>query len=232
MEQPGQQTVKGIVLAAFPYGEYGRRLSVLSDRFGKITVFAQGAAKPQSGLMGLTVPMTCAAFSLVRGKSAWNLRGASLIASFSERMREYETVCYGMYLLEVLSWFSQEGMEEGESKTLLNLTFCALSALAEGFAFSVFGAAAGRELIRRMYELRVLVTEGEYTEFPEETFGKEAAALWRHTVTARLSLLYREEGVQEICGKDGAEAFCAAVKRSFQKAVPHRFQSLEVLQQP
>ena len=38
-------TVKGIILATAPQGEYGRRINLLTDRLGRITVFASGAAK-------------------------------------------------------------------------------------------------------------------------------------------------------------------------------------------
>ena len=62
---------KGIILSAAPQGEYGRRLTILTDRFGKICVFAGSAAKAGSHLTGLTRPMICASFTLSRGRNAY-----------------------------------------------------------------------------------------------------------------------------------------------------------------
>ena len=183
-----------MVLSAAPQGEYGRRLSVLTDRFGKITAFAQAAAKPKSHLLGLTLPMTCAEFTLSRGKTAWNLHGARLIASFSPALsKDYERSCLGMYFLELLSLFSQEGMEEEEAKKLLNLGYLALSALSGGIYEEALGKETGDALVRALYELRLLVIEGEYTELPLHSVQKGAEALWRHAAGARLSALFEKD---------------------------------------
>ena len=43
--------LKGIVVGSAYQGEYGRRLKLITDELGKITVFAQGAAKSGSKLI-------------------------------------------------------------------------------------------------------------------------------------------------------------------------------------
>ena len=224
-----------MVLSAAPQGEYGRRLSVLTDRFGKITVFAQAAAKPKSHLLGLTLPMTCAEFTLSRGKNAWNLHGARLIASFSSELaRDYERSCYGMYFLELLSLFSQEGIEEGEAKKLLNLGYLALSALSAGIYEEMLGKETGDALVCALYELRLLVIEGEYTELPLHPVQKGAEALWRHAAGARLSALFEKDILSGIAqeresAKEDAAAFIREVRSLFKRLVPYKFKSLEVL---
>lgn len=121
--------VKGIVLSVFPQGEYGRRLLLLTDRLGKLTVFASGAAKTGSHLIGATRPMTCAHFLIAKGRDAWSLHGVRLIASFDALTRSMDGMLYAMYFLEFAAYFAQEGMEEREAKAMLNLIYVALSAL-------------------------------------------------------------------------------------------------------
>lgn len=221
---------KGMILASAPQGEYGRRLTVLTDRFGKICVFAQAAAKPKSHLLGLTLPMTCAAFRLSRGKNAWNLHGVELIDSFSGVTGDFDRSLSGMYFLELLSFFSQEGMEEAEARKLLNLSFVALKALENDRFFAKEGRTASAELIRRIFELRILVTEGEYTERPEGSVSEEVEALWHYAARAKLSELFSEQ-VYEGLSREGAERFGLCVRTLFKRQVPVRFKSLAVLRE-
>ena len=245
----GDVTARGIILSAAPQGEYGRRLSILTDRFGKITVFAQAAAKPGSRLVGLTLPMTCAEFTLSRGKNAWNLHGARLIAALSTALsRDFERSCLGMYFLELLSLFSQEGMEEGEARRLLNLCYLALSALSGGLYEADLGKETGDGLVRALYELRLLVIEGEYTEQPLHPASRGTEALWRHGARARLSdlfagdlskRLFQNIQKQESKGecnspesfRETAAAFIREVRSLMKQLVPYKFKSLEVLRE-
>lgn len=221
---------KGIILSAAPQGEYGRRLTILTDRFGKICVFAGSAAKAGSHLTGLTRPMICASFTLSRGRNAYNLHGARLIHGFPGLMTDFEASCYGLYFLELLDWFAQEGMAPEEAKGLLNLTYLGLSALEEKRFSEILGDSTARELIRGIYELRLLVMEGEYREVPEGRASEEVLRLWRHATGARLSALFLPEALSGISG-EGAEAFSREAGALLRHFVPRKFRSLEVLRE-
>ena len=185
-------TVKGIIISTAPQGEYGRRINLLTDRLGRITVFASGAAKAKSHLIGLLRPMTSASFRLAKGRTAWNLRGAELIDSFEALALDVEASVYAAYILETADFFSESGMPETEAKALLNLIYVSFKALEN--------AVLPKDFIRRIYELRLLKLQGEYTERPG--FGEEqlAAGLWRHTLYASLTALYDPEKLAEACG--------------------------------
>ena len=212
-----EQTAKGIILASFPQGEYGKRLVVLTDRLGNNTVFAAGASKQGSKLIGAVRPGTCLTLSLIRGRSAWNLHTAGVFESFDALTADPERFASAMYLLELSDYFGQEGMEEQESKHLLNLLYVSLKALSE--------ATLPDGLIRSMCTLRMLVIEGEYTEEPPHLASEEVKVLWEHTVRAPLSALYRIGAP----GGETAAAFSGEEEILRKRQIPHDFRSLRVL---
>ena len=59
-----QITVRGLVIAQSPVGEYDRRVVILTLEKGKISAFARGAKKPNSMLSGVSQPMTFGTFYL------------------------------------------------------------------------------------------------------------------------------------------------------------------------
>ena len=219
-----EQTVRGIIIKAAPYGEYGRRLVMLTDRLGKITVFATGAARAGSHVIGSVRPLTCAEFTLAKGRSAWNLRSVKLIDSFEELSLDPERYMYAAYILETAEFYSAEGMDETDSKQLLNLIYVSFDALRK------------KELtqgdIKAAYELRLLRQQGEYAGYADITGddeGKGAAGeLWEYCLEAGLSKLYEASfwnGFDERDRKKMAEAAAYLMKRQSQ----HGFRSEKLL---
>lgn len=225
-------SAKGIILSAAPQGEYGRRLVVLTDLFGKITVFASGAAKVSSHLIGLVRPMTCAVFRLQRGRSAWNLHGAELIEAFEGLQRSYEATLYGLYVLELAAYEAQEGMTEGEAKDMLNLMYVTLMALQQAAATEAAETTeVAYALIRRMYELRMLKLAGEYTALPLYDAGEETAALWQRVLALPLTKLYQQGALnpQGELTSETQQSFCREVARLFARQIPVSFRTEKLL---
>ena len=212
-------SVKGIIVSSSPQGEYGKRLVIISDKLGKITAFAGGAAKVSSGITGSARPVTCASFILGKGRSAYNIHGISVIDSFDDLGRDFDKSVYAAYVLEAGEYFSAEGMAEEDSKKLLNLMFVTLRALRS--------EAPEAELIRRIYGLRLLVLQGEYTTAPADSDDPEVIRLWQYCIGAPLNRLYDKD----IFGIPGADEFCRSADRFFTKTVGHRFRSLSVIAQ-
>lgn len=214
-------SVKGIILDARPQGEYGRRLTMLTDKLGKVTVFAQGAAKIGSKLSGAARPFTAAEFLLAKGKNAFNLHGASVMDAFSEIPMDPDVSMYGFYVLEIADYFSAEGMPEEEAKALLNLSFMTLSALRK--------KELSPWLISAICELRLMKLEGEYTELPgyygNASDRELTDKLWKYILNAPLTRLYKKEVFE---GKDVSDLVksCTGL---FSGQVPHTFRSMRIL---
>ena len=217
-----QQTiqVKGMILRVAPQGEYGRRLDMITDRLGRITAFAKGAGKVNSRIIGCARPFVCAEFTLMKGRTAWNLYSVKLIDGFSEFSFELglEGLAYGNYVLEAGGAFAAPDMPEEEAKMLLNLMFVTLCAIRDkSLPFPV---------IKSIYELRLLKLSGEYSAYPGIA-GSVEEQIWNKVLSCGLKSLYvLPEGTEDL------SSFCFYAEKLFEKQVPQRFHSLQILHEP
>ncbi|MDO4488257.1 MAG: DNA repair protein RecO [Eubacteriales bacterium] len=207
-----EETVRGIILASFLQGEYGRRLLILTDAYGKITVFAKSAAKKDSKIIGAIRPMTAAEFTISKGRDAYSMHSVHVMDSFDEISTDADIMFYGSYVLEVLDYFSVEGMAPEDAKAMLNLAFLTLSALRKKKIAPVH--------IRRIFELKMLTLEGLYEEKPfieDEACVKE----WQRVIASPLSKLYTDAAP--------TGEFCDSVQHLLNMQVQVKFRTLELL---
>ena len=88
--------VTGIVLKQTPFGEYDRRVCLLTREKGKITAFARGARKPGNRLAAATNPFAFGSFRLYEGRNSYTISEAEIRNYFPELMTDYVghvTVC-------------------------------------------------------------------------------------------------------------------------------------------
>lgn len=216
-------SVKGIILLTAPQGEYGRRVSLLTDTLGKVTAFAKGAAKQGSKLTGLLRPFTCAEFLLARGRGAYNIHGAKLMDSFAGLSMDPDGFIYGSYVLEAAAWMSDEGMPAEDAKALLNLIFVTLKALEQ--------KKDGPEFIKSIYELKLMVLDGVYMTVPSTSVKDKttAATVWDYVIKSSLSRLYDVRKYVNVT-PEAERIFIKHAGKQFDEFAGHRFKTLQILQ--
>ena len=205
--------VHGVVLSEHSQREFDKRLHVLTMEEGKMTVWASGAKRPSSPLMAGSRSFVFGTFSLKKGKSGYNLQSVKVDAYLEEIALDLEKACYAAYFLELADFVSQENLPAEE---LVNLIYLSLKALLH--------KNLSNEMVRAIYELRLLKLEGEYTEKPPRSEKNSVLETWNYVLTSPLNKLYTftlEEGT--------LLDFCGNVEWLLRESFPVQFHSLKIL---
>ena len=143
----------GMVLQSAPYGEYDRRLVILTKERGKITAFARGARKPNSSMLAQASPFTFGTFFLFEGRSAYTMAGADIRNYFMPLKEDLEGSFYGSYFMEFAAYYGRENLDASQ---MLNLLFVSLKALEN--------KNLDNRLVRYIFEIRLMVINGEFPQ--------------------------------------------------------------------
>ncbi len=208
-------TVSGIVLSTMPIGEYDKRLLLLTREFGKISVFARGARRPNSPLIGAAVLFAFGSFELAEGRTAYSLRSAHITEHFDWVSQDMEALCYGSYFAEFSDYYGRENLDGTEA---IKLLFCALRALKND--------KLSRPLIRRVFELKAMELEGEYYDVPKTSVPESAMRAWRYVLETPQERLFRFT-----LDDEAEKAFGRAVEEMKQNFIEKNFRSLTVLEE-
>lgn len=203
----------GLVLNSASSRDFDKRLSVLTKEQGKITVWASGAKKPGSPLMAATRNFVFGAFSVTKGKVGYNLRSVKVNEYFEDIALDLVNACYGSYLLELAELVAQEGLPAEE---LVNLIYLSLRAILK--------ESIPNELVRRIYELRVLLLNGEYTELPPLEASDACCYAWQYVLESPLTKLYTFTLTPGVLIE-----FSQNVDLVLRDALPYHFRSLDIL---
>ena len=210
-----QIILTGIVLKQSPVGEYDKRIILLTRERGKITAFARGARRPGNKLAAATDPFAFGHFKLYEGKNAYTLTEADVQNYFEELRMDYIGACYGMYFSEIADYYTRENNDEYE---MMKLLYVALRALCK--------AAISKELVRYVYECKVLVINGEFPGVPKDRALEESTKYTLNYIAAssaeKLYTFKVSDSVLEELRQISTEYM--------KKIVNHEFKSLEVLQ--
>lgn len=203
----------GVVLSSAPSRDFDKRLSILTNEHGKVTVWAAGAKKPGSRLMAGSRNFVFGTFSVTRGKSGYNLKAVKVNNYFEEIANDLVNACYGSYILELASYISQENLEASETVNLIYLTLKA-----------ILNPNLDNELVRRIFELRIMFINGEYTEEPPMPCSEACVFAWRFVLETPVMKLYTFALKEDVLGE-----FSDNVDRLLKGVIPQNFRSLEIL---
>ena len=203
----------GMVLKSAPVGEYDKRLVLLTRERGKLTAFARGARRPGSMLMGPSRPFAFRTLELYEGRDAYNLHGAEITNYFDEISMDMEQCCYGQYFLEFADYYSRENLD---GSAMLLLLYQSLRALLK--------PPIPNRLIQRIFELRAMADNGEYTEHPPREVSDSANYTWEFVIASPLESLYTFQVTDSVFAE-----FKQCVEINKARYVDRDFHSLEIL---
>ncbi len=204
----------GFVLRSDPAGEYDRRLVLLTGQVGKITVFARGARRPGSPYLAACNTFTYGTYLLYEGKEAYSLAGTQDMVFFDAIASCDPGVYYGYYFLELAQFYGQENLEAFQMVSLLYATLRAV--LREKVPLS---------LIRRVYECRMMVINGDFA-VPEGRMDPAVRHALEYTAGSPMNALYAFA-----LSDDAAEAFGRIVDERIRKITGGKMRSLSLLEQ-
>lgn len=207
-------SVTGMILKAEPFGEYDRRVVILTRERGKIAAFAKGARKQGSRLLAATNPFCFGEFRLYEGRTSYSISEASISNYFAQLREDFEDACYGMYFLEVMDYYTRENNDE---KEMLKLLYQSLRALCH--------KGLDNRLVRYIFEIKALSLNGEYPGLPEDnSYQNSTVYAASYIVNTSVEKLYTFIVTDSVLGelKEIADNF----RKRF---VDKKFKSLEIL---
>lgn len=207
--------VTGMILKAEPFGEYDRRVVILTRERGKIAAFAKGARKQGSRLLASTNPFCFGEFKLYEGRTSYSISEAAISNYFRELREDFDGACYGMYFLEVMDYYTRENNDE---KEMLKLLYQSLRALAhEGL---------DNLLVRYIFEIKALVINGEYPGPPQGQWQESTLYTLSYISQSSVEKLYTFKVTEEILSE------LALITDHYRKRfIDRKFKSLEILEQ-
>ena len=206
--------VTGLILKAEPFGEYDRRIVILTRERGKIAAFAKGARKQGSRLLASTNPFCFGEFKLYEGRSSYSVSEAAISNYFAPLREDFEGACYGMYFLEIMDYYTRENNDE---KEMLKLLYQSLRALCH--------KGLDNRLVRYIFEIKALSLNGEYPGLPEDHKYQESTVyalsfIVNTSVEKLFTFMVTDSVLEEI--KEIADTF----RKRF---IDRKFKSLEIL---
>ncbi len=203
-----------MVIKESPIGEFDRRVTLLTKERGKISAFAHGARKPNSRFIASTNLFAFGDFLMYEGRSSYNLADTQINNYFEAMRGDYDAAVYGMYFLEVIDYYTRENNDESD---FLKLIYQSLKAL--------LNANLDNRLVRSVFEIKAMVTEGEFPGLPSDRkYSESAEYTVRFIESQRIEKLYTFKVSEEVLLE-----ITSACRLLQERYIDRKFKSLELL---
>lgn len=103
--------VRGIVIREEAMGDKDKRLVLLTEEMGKLSVLAKGALGAKSKVRALTELFCLGDYVLTKGKTFYYIKEAQLVESFYALREDLYRLGYATLMAEIAETFSLEGRE-------------------------------------------------------------------------------------------------------------------------
>lgn len=208
-------TVTGMILEVSPVNDYDRRLVILTKERGKITAFCRGARRINNKLMAATNQFAFGNFKLFEGRSAYNLADAEITYYFEELRADLMGALYGMYYLELASYYTRENNDETQ---MLKLLFQTLRATVKD--------NIDNRLIKDVYEIKSIVVNGEFPGVPEDASVSDGCKYAiNFIISSPIEKLYTFKLSDEVL-----DELTVQTKKYMARCVDKKFKSLEMIE--
>lgn len=110
--------VKGVVIKDVLYKDNDKIITLMTDKFGKISCMAKGAKKTNSALLGPCQLFVCSEFVLYKGKSFYHINSAEVINTFYNLRSDLDKIDSACEITKILNSFTFENQESSEVLSL------------------------------------------------------------------------------------------------------------------
>ena len=140
----------GIVLDTSLIKEYDKRLVVLTENLGRITVFANGARRKNSQLTAVSQKFVMGSFKLrPSSQNTYTLMSAEISDTFIDLSYDIEKMAYASYVSELAGYFTNDGIPAVDELNLLYVTYK-----------NILKDQLSLPLIKSIFECKLLDIEG------------------------------------------------------------------------
>ncbi len=154
-------------------------------------------------------------FKLFEGRSAYNLADAEITYYFEELRADLMGALYGMYYLELASYYTRENNDETQ---MLKLLFQTLRATVKD--------NIDNKLIKNVYEIKSIVVNGEFPGVPEDMGVSDGCKYAiNFIVSSPIEKLYTFKLSDEVLDELTSQA-----KKYMARCVDKKFKSLEMIE--
>ncbi len=145
------ENISGVILRETPIGEADKMMTVLTAKYGRISVFARGAKRLKSPLFTASQLFCYSELTIAKNNSngTYNLRGADLVESFYHIRDTLEGAALASYIADVAADVATENTDETALYRLVLNSFHAIATAKKPLA-----------QIKGVFEMRVAAEAG------------------------------------------------------------------------